>query len=224
MTPTNTAFAIVEEQDIEREAMAIPEKAKCLVVTDDNTMTMANNTKLEIREMVKEVDGFFKPLADRAFQNHRAITGRWNEVKAPLKEADDYLTGQVKGYLRKLEEARQAEERRLAEIARREAEERKLAEALEAEACGAQAEAEAILDEPVFVPTPIVPRTGPKVDQRMYRTTWKARVTDPMKLIRFVAAHPQYVNLLMPNESSLNTLARSLKQNMRIEGVEVFEI
>jgi hypothetical protein len=223
MTPQE-AIDITPTVEVETKALAIPEKARLIVVSDNDSMTMADNTKAAIRDMVKEIDSVFKPLADKAFAAHRAITGKWKEIKAPLEEADAYLTGQVKGYLRKLEEIRQAEEHRLREEARKQEEERRLAEALQAEQEGNKEEAQAILEEEVYIPPPVVKINAPKVDNRKYRTIPRAKCIDKMKLIRFVANNPALADLLDFNQSVGNTKAKSMgKELNNIPGLEYYE-
>lgn len=213
-----------EIEAVESKALAIPEKAHLVVVTDNDSMAIADNTKGLIKDMIKEIDATFKPMADKAFAAHRAITGKWKEVKAPLEEADAYLTGQVKGYLRKVEEERQAEERRLREIARKQEEERRLAEALQAEQEGHVEEAEAIIQEEMFIPTPVVHVDTPKVDNRKYRTIPRGRCIDKMKLIKFVANNPALADLLDVNTSVANNKAKSMgKEINNIPGLEYYE-
>lgn len=218
------AIDITPTIEVETKALAIPEKAHLVVVTDNESMTLADNTKAAIKDMIKEIDATFKPLADKAFQAHRAITGKWKEVKAPLEEADQYLTGQVKGYLRKLEEIRQAEEKRLREEAFKAEEERRLREAEELEKEGNHVEAEAVIQEEIYVPPPIVRSEAPKVDNRRYRTIPRARCVDKMKLIKFVAMNPALADLLDINQSAINNKAKSMgKEINNIPGLEYYE-
>jgi len=211
--------------EVERKVLAIPEKAKLIIVSDNDSMLIADNTKDAIKELIKEVDACFGPLAQAAFQSHRKITLKWNEVKNPLLEADKYLTGQVKGYLRKCEEIRLAEERRLAEIARKAEEERRLAEAEAAEKEGNHEEAEAIIQEPIYVPPPVVENTAPKADGRKYRTLPRARVIDKMKVIKTVAMNPALQDLIEINISVANQKAKSLGKALdtTIPGLQYYE-
>jgi hypothetical protein len=55
------------------------------------------------------------------------------------------------------------------------------------------------------------------------RKVWKAEVSDKLALVRYVAAHPEYVDLLEANMPAINKIALALKANCRIEGVRVFE-
>lgn len=215
----------IPQNDIERQAMALPEKARLIVVEDNDAMDVADRAKDDIKAMVKTVDEFFKPMADKAFQAHRAITSKWNEVKNPLLEADKYLTAQVKGYLRKCEEIRLAEERRLAEIARKAEEERRLIEAEIAEKEGNHEEAEAIIQEPIYVPPPVVESTAPKADGRKYRTLPRARVIDKMEVIKAVAMNPGLQDLIDINISVANQKAKSFGKTLdsAIPGLQYYE-
>lgn len=225
MTPEAQVIDITPTTEVETKALAIPEKARLIVVSDNDSMTLADNTKGAIKEMLKEIDSVFKPLADKAFQAHRAITGKWKEVKAPLEEADQYLTGQVKGYLRKLEEIRQAEERRLREVARKQEEERRLAEALEAEKEGNVEEAQAILEEEMFVPPPVVKVDTPKVDGRRYAVKPKARIISKMDIIKTVASNPSLADLIDINMTVANQKAKAFGANLGkiIKGLAYYE-
>jgi len=222
---TATMIDITPEiEEIDRQALTIPNQARLVRVVDNGTMQLADNTVNAINDFIKKVDEHYKPMADAAFKTHRSITARWKEVKQPLEDAKAHLVNQVKAYQRKVEEERQAEERRLAEIARKEAEERRLAEALEAEKEGNVEEAQAILEEEMFVPPPVVKVDVPKVDNRKYRTIPRARCIDKMKLIRFVAQNPALADLLDYNSSVGNNKAKSMgKEINNIPGLSYYE-
>ncbi|WP_261526849.1 hypothetical protein [Burkholderia multivorans] len=55
------------------------------------------------------------------------------------------------------------------------------------------------------------------------RKVWKAEVSDKLALIRFVATHPEYVDLLDANMPAINKIALALKANCPLDGVRVFE-
>jgi hypothetical protein len=219
--------AINLDATIESKALALPDQAKLITVTDNDSMERANTFKLDIKAMIKEIDEWFKPLADKAFQSHRAITGKWNETKAPLKAADDHVTNQVKLYLAEVRRAQEAEEARLREKARKEEEERRLAEAAELEAEGRADEADEILEAPVTYVAPVVHIETPKVDNRMYRTQLKVRVKD--RLV-FLAKCPPDVLLMCLNEAAWSTIesglsrkAKALGKAFSQAGCEVYE-
>ena len=207
--------AINLDATIESKALALPDQAKLITVTDNDSMERANTFKLDIKAMIKEIDEWFKPLADKAFQSHRAITGKWNETKAPLKAADDHVTNQVKLYLAECRRIQEAEEARLREIARKEEEERRLAEAAELEAEGRADEADEILEAPVTYVAPVVRIETPKIDNRMYRTQLKVRVKD--RLV-FLAKCPPDVLLMCLNEAAWSTIESSLSRKAKALG------
>lgn len=219
----NTAI----NQEIESKALAIPEQAKLIAVTDNASMERANTFKLDIKAMMKEVDDWFKPIADKAFQAHRAITGKWNETKAPLKAADDHVTNQVKLYLAECRRIQEAEEARLREIARKEEEERRLREAEELEAEGRADEADEILSEPVTYVAPVVTAQTPKVDNRMYRTQIKVRVKDRLTFLKNVKPETLLECLneaaWTAIESGLSRKAKALGKAFSMPGCDLIE-
>lgn len=219
--------AINLDASIESKALAIPEQAKLIAVTDNESMEKANTFKLDIKAMIKEVDDFFKPMADKAFAAHRAITGKWNETKAPLKAADDHVTNQVKLYLAEVRRKQEAEEARLREIARKEEEERRLAEAEALEKEGRPEEAEEVLSEPITYVAPVVHIETPKVDNRMYRTQLKVRVKNRMTFLQNVK--PETLLEILNEaawttiESGLSRKAKALGRAFSQAGCEVYE-
>lgn len=243
MESTARVLEIVEpEKEIEAKALPIPAQAQAIAVIDNETMVAADNMQETIRLMVKQVDECFKPLADAAFKSHRTITGRWNAIKAPLEEASKYLVGQVKSYKRKLEEAEAAERRRIEEEARKKAEEEALIEAERLERDGHTEEAEAVISEPVRYTTPKFESSIPKVDNRRYRTTWKAEVTDKAEFILFVAdmlrkipelrkagrhaeaqVYAEYAQALDVRQAWINTKAAAQGKALNMAGIRAVE-
>lgn len=98
-----------------------------------------------------------------------------------------------------------------AEVAEREALER-----AEHEAAERRQTAAVVVAAPTETVAPVAAGTA-------VRTTWKARVTDKAALIKAVAEQSQFENLLEVNDTALNALARSLKANFRLPGIEVYE-
>ena len=122
-----------------------------------------------------------------------------------------------------LEEARVCEERR------RKDEEERLAAATEAESFGASEdeinhilESEPAEEEYIPPPQPIIPQvqTYQKASGISTRETWSAEVTNIRLLAKAVAAGTAAPNLILPNTTALNGLARSLKGAMNVPGVK----
>jgi len=213
------------ETDIDSQVLAIPEQARLIVVKDKESMTMADNTINGINEWLKKVDDHYKPMADAAFKTHRSITSRWKEIKQPLEDAKTHLVNLVKAYQRKVRDEAEAEQRRLAEIARKQEEERRLAEALEAEKEGNVEEAQAIIEEEVFIPTPVVKIETPKVDGRKYAMRPKARVINKLDVIKTVAMNPALIDLIDINMTVANQKAKGMGKDLgkAIKGLEYYE-
>lgn len=97
------------------------------------------------------------------------------------------------------------------------------AQAQETVAAGAQLAQDIAMTAELVTAAPVpIASAAPKVSGLSTRKNWKARCTDKMALIRFVAAHPEHQHLLEVNQSALNQLAKAQKDAMRIEGVEAY--
>lgn len=55
------------------------------------------------------------------------------------------------------------------------------------------------------------------------RMVWKTEVTDKLALVKYVAEHPEYLELLEANMPAINKIGLALKQACPIAGVRVFE-
>lgn len=57
------------------------------------------------------------------------------------------------------------------------------------------------------------------------RKKWKAKVTDKAKLVAFIGANPQFLNLLEIDESALNKMAGAMEKNLEstLPGIEVYQ-
>ena len=219
---------------VRQQVVPIPLQAKMIVVTDQQTLTQANDFFLTIKALRKRIAETFDPIISAAHKTHQEAITQRKLVEEPLIIAEKYLNGQVTAYHQEVEKKRREEE----EIARQKAikeemerrkkeEEDRLAQAVALEEVGAVEEAQAIVDEvieenakPVEVYTP--PPETPKVELEgaSVKTYWKCEVTDFMKLVKAVANGQAPSNCLEANMTVLNGLARSLKSEMRYPGVK----
>jgi len=214
MQQTAQIIEMDEVKDVEFKALALPEQARGIKVIDNPTMEKANGLLMDIRSIRKEISDTFKPLAEKAHAAHKAILEQQKRTEAPLIEAEGILKTQIRAYMDEVERLRREEERRLQEIARKEEEERRLAEALQAEAEGNAEEAQAILEEPAYIPMPTVKADIPKVDNRLFRKVWKFRVIDIKKVP---------VQYLKVDEIKVGQVVRAMKGETNIPGIQVYE-
>jgi hypothetical protein len=224
MTPTE--LVIERGAEVTAEAQTWPAQAKALQVVDAATYVDASEMLKGIKALRGKIAETFDPHIARAFDAHRALVREKREAEAPLLDAELIIKRGLTAFDQEQERLRLIEERRRQEEARRIEEARQLEEAaaLEREATatgdgGLLAEAEEMFERPVYVPPVTVARTTPKVAGIVHRETWSAKVVSLPALIKFVAAHPEHQNLLTPNLPALNSLARSMKTNLKVDGV-----
>ena len=229
-----------------QEALTWPERATSLAITTPDTYVAAGEMLKGIKALRAKIAETFEPHIKRAFEAHRALVAERRAAEDPLTSAEGVIKGKLVAYDTEQERLRRIEEARVREEARRQEEIRRLEEAAELErqsreraaqaallvddeierqiaqqeAAELQTQAEATIAEPVEAPVVFVPKATPKVAGIVYRETWSAQVVDLMALVRHVAAHPEHANLLTPNTTALNGLARSLRQSMAIPGVK----
>ena len=94
-----TASVYNTGQDVESRALARPDEARALVVTDNESMARAHTMLADIRALRKEIQDTFRPLAEKAHQAHKAIVQKQKEAEVPLIEAENYLKPAILAYM-----------------------------------------------------------------------------------------------------------------------------
>ena len=100
-------------EQVKKDALGFPEKAKQLIVHNQETLTLANNFIHDVKNMIKEVAGSYDPIISHA-------TAEKKKYIDPLKESERIARLHVTSYLEDLaekqreadEEARKIEEER----------------------------------------------------------------------------------------------------------------
>jgi len=180
-------------------------------------------------EQLQEVKGGIKDLTERRLDRTRKldelkklIMDDYRPALSKLEEAKTFLECGMLLYNREQESIRREEQARLESVARAERE-RLEKEAAKLEKKGKNEEAEAArLTAQVITAAPVTVE-APKSTGTSVRKTWKARVTDKAAFFKFIADHPEYIDLGDVNDSALNAIARAQKQNMKIAGAESYE-
>jgi len=245
------ALKLVETQPVEEKALSIVDQAKAVKVIDPETYTAAGAIWKAIGDMIKEVKETFDPICEAAHQAHKKAVEKRSKYLDPLTTAQKSVKSLMSAYDAEQERIRQAEQRRLEEIARKEEEARRkeeedrlkaeaeaeelrlLEQAQAAEAAGDKETAEALATaavevtetakqdaavlkaEPVYVAPVVIPKAVPKMQGGpVYRTVWKARITNESIIPR------QYLSVDMVK---INGVVRSLKNQANIPGVEAYE-
>ncbi len=224
-----------------------PGRAAALLVTDNPSYEVAAGVLVDIKALRKKISESCDPVIAAGLLAHRTALAQKKDLEAPLTAAEATIKSSMGAYtaeqerLRREEERRraaeerrqEAEQRRLiaeAEAARRKEEERRLAEAAALEEAGKAEEAEAVISapipEPEIPPAPPIPaptpvREMPKAAGVSTRAQWSAEVTDLMTLVKAVAEGKAPLATVMADQTTLNSLARSLKGAMDFPGVRV---
>jgi len=219
-----TALKLVETEPVEEKALTIVDQAKAVKVTDAETYTAAGSLWKAIGEMIKEVKDTFDPICEAQHLAHKKAVEKRAKYLDPLTAAQKSVKQLMSSYDLEQEKIRQAEQRRLEEIARKQAEEQALLDAIAAEEEAkrngatkeeAAQESAAIMEEPIFVAPVVIPKAVPKMQGGpVYRTVTKFRIVNEAIIPR------QY---LVPDMVKIGGVVRALKNQANIPGIEVYE-
>lgn len=222
-----------DEAELRAEYAPLVLRAESMTIATKDDHEAAQLYLVDLKRAEKAVGEKLDPIVKQANATHKMLTALRSAALAPIESARGIISRKVSDYERDqariaAEAQRKAEaEARAREEARRQAEqEAALAAAAEAEAAGDNDlacelldEAEAIEDDPVFVPVVAVPVQTARVNGVSTQTRWSASVTDKAALVAYVAAHPEWLHLLDVAMPALNGLARSQRDALRIPGV-----
>lgn len=204
--------------ELETRALDWPTQARALVIATDRDFSDAGEMLKGIKQLAREIEDTFGPHKQRAHELHRGICAEETKAKAPLAEAERILKRSMAEYHEKQERARREEQRRLEAEARAREEAERLEEAAALEAEGRQVEAERLLEEPAPI-LQVAPQPVAKVAGVQMREEWSGEFTDLRALCAAIGAGEAPVSLVVGNQTTLNALARSLKNELRYPGV-----
>ncbi len=213
-----------------------------IAVVDNETMVQADEAVAKADKALKKIEEDWGQFRDAAHKAHKGWTTLISKLTTPVKIYKDYHVEQIKAHKKRIADEEEAERRRLEEEARKKEEEARLAEAERLEKEGYTEEAEQVISEPITYAAPKFVSSAPKVDNRKYRTSWKATCEDKSAFIVFVAdmlrkipelkkagrhyeaqAFAEYVQALDVNQSWLNKKATAQGKNLNMPGVRAYE-
>jgi hypothetical protein len=152
------------------------------------------------------------------------INGWFRRPTDALADAERVIKGGMTVYLTEQERIRREQEAKAAEQLRKEREKLE-AQAARAAASGKTEKAEALQAHAAALPVSVeIASTAPKVSGIAGRSTWQAAVKDKAAFLKYVAEHPEWLNLVDVNMVALNGLARSQKQSLALPGIEAVEV
>lgn len=202
-----------ETEVVAKKALSIPEQARAIQVVDNETYSQAGEILVTIKGLRKEIGAAFDPIIKKAHEAHKEAKAQKDKAEAPLIEAENIIKPALAAYDREQERLRREEEERQREIARKAEEERRLQEALQAEKEGDAAAAQAIIEEPVYVPPVVIEKTTPKVQGISMQKVWKFRIVNEALIPR---------DYMTPDTVKIGGVVRATKGSIQIPGVEIY--
>lgn len=212
---------IADVDRVTSTAMTWPDRARQLVIIDDDTYANAAETLKAIKALRAEVDATFDPIVSTAFKAHRTACDQKRKAETPLSNAERIIKDAMVAFDDERQRQRRAEMRRLEEVERVRLEDEQLALAasmeLEAKLYGddvLQQQAEELISQPVVPVVAPAPRATPAVSGISYREVWKFEVVNPAVVPR---------QFLVVNESAIRGVVNGLKGATNIPGVRVYK-
>lgn len=203
-------------QKLEKEVLDFPGQAKLIIVHDNKTLSIANDFKLAIKQMKKQVKETFDPIIDKAHKAHKEAVAQKKKYENPLIDAEKIVTLQIISYMDKLEKIRiEAEEKaKREEEERKKIEEEKMKAALEASNSGDIEEATRIIKEEIPEQKPYIPLPpSPKLEGMSIRKIWKWRIIDINQVPR---------EYLIVDSTKVGSLVRATRGKINIPGIEAY--
>lgn len=196
--------------------------AQAYVIDSTEVAELASQDLGRVKSLFKSVEEERRKIVDPLNTAVKAVNDLFRPATQYLEQAESTLKRGLLAWNQKVErEAR--EEQAAAEATARAERERLQSQATELAAQGHTEAAEAVRETAQVITAPVVAAPKAKVTGISSRGTWKAKVTDKMTLIKFVAEHPEFEHLLDANMQQLNALAKAMKETMKVGGVEPFE-
>lgn len=210
-----------EAEQYEAQTKDLLVAANSITIATPQDYEAANDELKRIKTKAKELEDKRKSLTRPLDESKKRILELFRPALTFLADAEKHIKRQMIDFTNDQERLRRAEEARIREQQRKEQEKlRKQAE--KAAAAGKAEKAEALQEQAESMPPAFVPPATPKTSSSI-RKVWKARVKDKDALIKAAAKRSDLQALLDVNETALGGMARALKSNLAIPGVEAYE-
>ena len=208
----NTVATIDENKLAAKEADALT-YATALVIDNNDKYLQADKFCVTLKGLENEIKSDFKASKEAAHEAHAKICAQEKGHLDKVVPPRNMIKQKMSAWQDEQERLRQEEENRLRIEAQKVADAEALLRAEQAQAEGNHEEAEAIIQEPVYVAPVIVPKSIPKTSTGIQKR-WTFRVTDEKLVPRAY---------LMINESALLKQAQSTHNSLPVAGVEFYQ-
>ena len=220
MAHETQTIEVVEVEVMETTALAWPDRAEAITITDQLSYNEAASLLLDIVQLRKEIVLHHRPIKESANRTHKLAVAAEKKLLDPVSEAESTVKRAIGKWH---EEQRAIEEKarlRLEKAQKDAEEEARLAIAGQAEELGATEETvNEILETRVMRPVSAVPQpTYRKASGVSTQKRWKAEVVDIKALCRGVADGTVSSELVSPNMMGLNAMARAMRSTFNVAG------
>lgn len=88
----------MRDKDIQQEILALPPMVESSFVTDDASYHKAYEILINIKVLEKKIDAAYDSIIKKAYDAHKEVIGRKEEMKIPLKDAERRLKSSIISY------------------------------------------------------------------------------------------------------------------------------
>jgi len=221
MDNQKTEIVIAGEKELQ-QAQPLLDRAKELAkgLKDDADFSAAGELISAAKKIRKGLYEMLDKFVKRSYKTYTDDRDDRDRYVKPFDEAILLLNKPLADYNKKKEDERKAEEKRLADEAKKKADDETLALAEGLHSAGQTQAAEEVLSRPVYVAPPVVPKSIPKVAGMSFQDYWHAEVVDLLTVVKAVAAGTVPLSALQANMTFLNSRATSDKKDFNIPGVK----
>ena len=200
---------------LDTQIVAVQQNVTTLTITCVDEYCAAAEISKSITALRKEVEAAFNPIIEKAHQAHKQAIEQKKKYLSPLEQHQRVVDQKLLAWNREQERIRREQEEKLRQEERKRQEEQALREAEELHRQGELLAAEAVIEQAVIAPAPVValPKTVPKVEGFSSRAVWRWRVVNESLIPR------QYLKI---DEIKVSGVVRALKDKSTIPGIEVF--
>jgi len=203
----------------DEESIALLASAEQFTITSDIQYGASAELLQTIKAQQKQMESLRKSVTRPLDEAKTRVLGLFKPATDRLSKAELTIKNAMLTFSRDRERQRQEAQEKLRQ--REEAERERLRKQAEAaREKGKETRAETLEQRAENVPTLEVTAPAPAAPGITTRVTWRAEVTDLAALVKAVADGSQATALLAPNMTLLNNLARAMKGDLDIPGVQ----
>ncbi|MEN6310773.1 MAG: hypothetical protein ABFD80_04465 [Acidobacteriota bacterium] len=215
--PPVVTGAVVLAPEVRQKALAIPETARSIEIVDTDSLTRANDFKLDIEAMMKKVKETFDGPIEHAHALHKSLIAQKKKYLDPLEAAQKIIKPKISDYLAEQDRKRMEAQRTatLAEEQARQIADKASDKAWDLAKKGDFKKANEVVDKATGKVEEVLSGAQPipekvTVEGFRERTQWSAEVVDVNQIPR---------EYMIPDMPKLNKLAVALKHQFAIPGV-----